>query len=180
MPKQETQEAKYVQGGICPHCYRYLPYPVVHEPYQAKGRTWRLVQGWCFDCQKGAILMQTPGMSGRWIVHQYLPYDLVHNVPVPTDSGQWVLMTPLPPESPKADDEGPVLKFGQGDYAVEVSAENLDKALRIELAAMVELIQVVLNAVKSIVTAKLKKNGLDNTTSSRTAEKEPGSDPTAV
>jgi len=145
-----------------------MPYPIVHPTYEHEGRTYRLVQGWCFDCAKGAILCQTPGLTGKWIIHKYMFYDMLGNLPLPTNPKSWQELTPLPPlEAVQKPREEPILKIGQGDYCREIREEELDAALRGTLGALVDLAektQVVLNAVKSIVTLRLKKtnHGLDD------------------
>ncbi len=142
--------AEYVQGAVCPSCFRPLPYPHVHPEYSADGHTFRMVQGWCFNCHRGAIIIQFRGMAGKWHIHKFTAYDIADNIPIALDGGQWTVLCDLPPAQQPTP---PVVQTGPGgEYIKRITEDDLNK----EIYLLAKLAGIM-DSCKSILTDLIKK-----------------------
>jgi len=141
MPKQ-TQT-----GVVCPRCCRPLPYPILRPAYCAEGRIFRAYQGYCFECDRGFIVVQFAGLAGGWVLHKYLAYALQNNIPF--CDGRWVTVIELPPlqqaEAP------PVMTGPGGDFQTGYTPPaELPKFLTGLAKVLVQLTDAVCDMAKAI------------------------------
>lgn len=127
---------------VCPECFRQLQHPeIVGDGYDT-GRHIRTYYGWCFECNKGAMVIQFE-RNGRWVIHKYKKSILLDGSGVAKIEGDWIVLSEMPQ---------PLVVTGQGEYqqAQEVDFKYFDLLAKLQkiVAAAGEAINTLIELAK--------------------------------
>lgn len=123
---------KYVADVVCPKCFKPLEYPtVIEQETDRYKRVLRTYYGWCFECEKGCLVIQF-NRGERWIIHKYRPAVFLDNKNIVQITNNWQVFNDLPLPAPVVIGPG-----GEYDRAVNPNDVNLGKLLH-KLSGVIE------------------------------------------
>jgi len=122
MANKTSIKTKHVKQAVCPICYRHVQYPRVDKSIEKNGCVSRLYYGWCFECQKGFMVIQF--LRGKsWLIHKWKPAVCLAPSGTVKLEADWIEIVPL--------DEPAVVTGPGGQYRRGYNPEAINTAEQI-------------------------------------------------